>query len=199
MQNNKANLSKELEDVIKSIKDNSKDAEFADSLISELLSLKGQIDHEPTIVNLPLSKVADKMDSDTFTMYVMRDGTAVYHVKGGMDIVCKPNLFSLNKTIVSLIEDYRSIENMSEDEKSAFETELQASAYVMNIPMIAFSDIDFMFDSALSVIKFIKKQYDEGMNAPLGEETIIEDDEFKNSVMAAESIKKQMEIASHED
>ena len=199
MQENKANLSKELEDVIKSIKDNSKDADFADSLISELLSLKGQIDHEPTIVNLPLSKVADKMDGDTFAMYVMRDGTAVYHVKGGMDIVCKPTLFSLNQTIVSLIEDYRSRESMSEEEKSAFDTELQASAYVMNIPMIAFSDIDFMFDSASSVIQFLKKQYEEGMNAPLKEETIVEDAEFKDAVVAAESMKKQMEIAGHED
>ena len=193
MQNEKnKELKNKLEETINNIKANSKDPHFADSLISDLLSIKGQLDHEPTLVHLPIDKIADSFEGDTFSMNLMKDGTAVYHVKGGMDIVVKPNLSSLNQTIASFIESSHKFDELSDEDKEAFETELQASCYVMNVPMIAFSDIDFMFDTASGVIKFLSETFEEEMGKPLQDETPEENEQFRSATMAIENLKSEM-------
>ena len=196
---NKKELKSRLDETIKAIKNNSVDASLADRLILDLLILKSQIEREPAMLCLYEKDVESRYDGDTFSLISMKDDTVVYHVTGGMDIVCKPNLYSLNTAIRSFINDSKRIERMSEEEKMYFNAELEASAYVLNVPMIAFSDSDFLFDTAKSVISFLKRTFDKQMNVNLQRETFEEDSAFKNAMVALDGVLKKGEGGESKD
>ena len=96
----KNTLKQKLEETKAKIKSNSKDAHFADSLISDLLSIKGQLEHEPTLVHIAEVDIVSRFDGAHFEMCVTKDGTAVYRTRGGYTIVADYGLTSLNSTII---------------------------------------------------------------------------------------------------
>lgn len=78
---NKEELKKKLDEVKAQIKANSKDTHFADTLISELLSLKGQIDVEPLEFYVKSKDVIKTFDGESFELSYSSDG-AWYREKG---------------------------------------------------------------------------------------------------------------------
>lgn len=177
-------LKQKLEETKAKIKSNSKDAHFADSLISDLLSIKGQIEHEPTLVHIAEASIVDRFDGAHFEMCVTKDGTAVYRTRGGYTIVADYGLSSLNKTISNFITLAKNEVKLSDDEMEAVLLDLDANAHVLNIPMLAFSDMDFKFELAKMVINFLRDTYDKAMNATLQDETPEENKIFKDGITA---------------
>ena len=64
MDDKKKVLKERFNEVRNQILANSKDAHWAKNAIDELVSLKGQIEHEPTIVYLPVKDVEKKFSGD---------------------------------------------------------------------------------------------------------------------------------------
>lgn len=62
-------MKKELEKVITQIKSNSKDSKFADKLIDKLLSIKGQMDTKPTLVNVESDDVLESITEGGMQVY----------------------------------------------------------------------------------------------------------------------------------
>lgn len=166
------------------MKSNSKDAHFADTLISDLLSLKGQLEHKSTLVYVAEDDIVDRFDGAHFEMCITKDGTAVYRTRGGYTIVADYGLSSLNKTISNFIALSKNEVKLSDDEMEAVLLDLDANAHVLNIPMIAFSDLNFKFELAKMVIKFLRDTYDKAMDASLQDETPEENKVFKDGITA---------------
>lgn len=154
-------LKKKLEETKSKIKANSKDAHFADALISDLLSLKGQMTHEPTVVHYELKDVEDTVSGNTFEISTMKDGTAIYHVYGGYTIIADVRTRTLNLTLRSMLD---ILKNHHADDEPLL---VDAIGHVLAIPMVAFSDSKFTYKLAADVLEWINSMQDKLIDAEL--------------------------------
>ena len=188
-------LKERLEEVKNNLITNSKDAHWAKNAIDELLSLKGQLEHEPTLVYLPVKDVENKLEGGTFEMSIMKDGTAVYHTYGGLTVVAKPNLTSLAGTIAEYVGSQEYVATLNEEEKELFDLDLSAFGYIMSLPMFAFSNKEFTYSIASNIVEFLRKSADELLNEELHEETsedIEMNERFKDASLALEEMKEEV-------
>lgn len=175
------------------IKTNSKDAHFADTLIAELLSVKGQIDVEPTLAYVPISDIVDKLEGDTFTMAVLKNGDAVYHLKGGYTIVADgARMYGLAQTIKNHIEDSKTYDTLSDEQREMYDIDSSATTYILNCPTFAFSDQTMKYDIATTIIKRLNAMYETALNADLQAEDKVADAAFENAAIALENIKSEL-------
>lgn len=187
----KKELNKKLNDVKKKIKANSKDVHFAEALIDEALSLKGQLGIEPTIVHIPTEDVVKTLKGDTFEMSVTKHGDAIYHVYGGYTLIADgQRMRSLANTIADYIINQDLVKDLDDKEKELYDLDLSATAYVLNIPMIAFSDADLKYDLASKIVTWLRETYEKAMEQPLQEETREQDVAFESAAKAIEDVKK---------
>lgn len=195
----KTELKNKLEEVKNLIITNSKDSHWAKNAIDELLSLKGQFDHEPTIVHLPIKNIEKSLTSDTFEMHVMKDGTAVYHVYGGLTITAAPNLQSLNGTITEYVNSQEYVTTMNEEDKEAFDLDLSAFGYIMSLPMLAFSDPEFKYNIASTIVQYLREKSEDLLAQELKEETVEDaqdNQRFKDATLALEELNEEIKKAS---
>ena len=175
------------------IKTNSKDAHFADALIEELLSVKGQIDVEPTLAYVPINDIVDKLEGDTFTMAVLKNGDAVYHLKGGYTIVADgARMYGLAQTIKNHIEDSKTYDTLSDEQREMYDIDSSATTYILNCPTFAFSDQTMKYDIATTIIKRLNAMYETALNADLQAEDKVADAAFENAAIALENIKSEL-------
>lgn len=183
-------LKSKLNELKTKIKTNSKDAHFAETLLDELLSIKGQIDVEPTLVHVPLSDVDRELDGETFTMAVLKNGDAIYHVRGGYTLIADGSrMFALAQTIKDYVDSKDLLGELTDEEREMYELDMSASTYVLNLPMYAFTDQDFKYDIATMCIKWLRESYDKALEEPLQEEDKELDDSFEDAAIALEDIK----------
>lgn len=188
----KKELKGKLDEVVAKIKVNSKDKHYADALVKELLSVKGQLDIEPTLIHLPVDDVVKKMESETFRIALLKSGEVVYHLKGGMDIVVQPKANSLYTFLSNMIELQEELDNFTEEERKLLLDDITASTYVLNIPFIAFGDLDFKYKLAEVVVNYLVSLQDEYLNdVELQDETPDKNSIFEEAVMAFEEIAKE--------
>lgn len=185
----KKELTNKLDELKSLIKTNSKDAHFADKLLVELLTVKGQIDHEPTLVHIPQNSVASKFESDTFTMAVTDDGTAIYKVYGGYTIVVDGVNLALRSAIAQYADFDAFAADLSEEEQEILKTDIEASAHVLNIPMIAFADVKFKYKLAKDVIKYLVKLQNKHIDkAELQPADVKKDAAFREGIEGMETL-----------
>ena len=190
----KKTLNRKIGAVKKKIKANSKDAHFADALIDELLSLKGQAGIEPTIVHIPTEDIVKTLKGDTFEMSVTKHGDAIYHVHGGYTLIADgQRMHSLANTIADYIINQDLVKDLDDKEKELYDLDLSATAYVLNIPMIAFSDADLKYDLASKIVTWLRETYEKAMEQPLQEETREQDVAFEYATKALEELKASVE------
>lgn len=115
-----------------------------------------------------------------------------YHVYGGYSIFVTPNNTALYQTLDDLIENQDEYASLEGEKRDIFELNLSAIGYVLNLPLFAFINEEFMFDIASMVIAFLQKRYDELTNVPLQEETVDEDLQFKDTALAIEELQKNL-------
>lgn len=196
----KKDLKKDLADIKAKIKANSTDAHFADTLIAELLSIKGQIDHEPTLVHIPLSDVDDKLEGETFAIYSLKSGDVAYHLKGGYTLIASNRFFSLNDALRGYVANQHIIDTeLNADDKELYENDLWASTYLLNLPTIAFSDLEFKYKIVNRIIEYLDElQKKLLVEAELQDETPEENREFEDATMALETLKSEIAKDSKE-
>lgn len=128
---------------------------------------------------------------ETFEMVKSNKGI-LYHVYGGFNIFVTPNNVALYETLDDLIENQETYNKLTGKEREDFDLNLSALTYVLDVPLFAFSNADFTFEIAERVIKFLQKTYDDAMTQPLQEETVQEDQEFKDAVLGLEEVKEAL-------
>lgn len=181
-------LKERLDDVKKQLRTNAKDVHFFDRLIDEALSLKGQMGVEAIACGFTQGDVVDTIEQDTYRIIAGKTASA-YQVKGGFTIMANHNI-GLGQLLASLVSEKEEASALEGDAKENYETFLTALAYVLNIPMLAASDQDFMFKMATETIKYLQEKVEAISEIPLQDETPVEDAEFEASAKAIEEIKE---------
>lgn len=146
---------------------------------------------EPVVLDCGKAIEGKCFKGETFELTKTNKGI-LYHVFGGYSIFVTPNNVALYETLDDLIEHQESYNKFEGKEREDFDLNLSAISYVLDIPLFAFSSAELTFDLATKVIQFLQKTYDEAMQKPLQEETVKEDQEFKEAVLGMENIKEAL-------
>lgn len=179
-------LKERLDDLVAQIKLNSKDAHFADKLIGDVLSVKGQMMVEPLV--LDCGKEQDEWKGETFCITLTNKGV-LYHEYGGYSVFVTPNNEALYDVLVDLVINKDEYAELDGEQKESFESLLTIIAYNLSLPRISFMDKDFPQEIAIQTITFIRNMYDNLMNNELQEETVEEDNQFREATLALENLK----------
>lgn len=194
--NNQELLKKKLDVTKAKIKANSKDAHFADALIDELLSIKGQLAIEPTLVHIPMSDVAKSIKSDTYEMAITKRGDAVYHTYGGYTIIADgARMHSLADAIALYVNSDEVVKDLTDQEKELFDTDIETSTFVLNIPAFAFGDPELKYNLAIMARRWIREQFEKAAKTPIEPtpETAQADANFEDAVKAMDALKRGQE------
>lgn len=175
-------MKQKLEETKAKLKANSKDAHFADTLISDLLSLKGQIEHEPTLVHVALDDIQKEFKGETYEMGITKDGQAIYHVYGGYTIIVDPRMIGLHEELCRFLNLEDNTEEYTEEERDLILTDREVSAWVLSAPMYAFSSIDLKYKIATDIVEWLNAQTQEILNAELQPEDASKNAEFEDAV-----------------
>lgn len=183
-------LKERLNDVKKQLRTNAKDVHFFDKLIDEALSLKGQLGVEALACGFTQEEVIDTIEEDTYRIIAGTNASA-YQVKGGFTIIANHNI-GLGQLLAHIVQDNKQAMKLEGDDKDNYESFLSALAYALNIPMLVATDQEFMFNMATETITYLHKKMEEALEAPLQEETPIENAEFEASAKSIENLKEEL-------
>lgn len=139
-----------------------------------------------------LGKELGRFEGETFYIAEHEYGV-LYHVYNSMDLIIRPNMISGYETLVDLVRNKDVYEKLEGQEKEDFELNISAITYILSSPLFVFSDGKLMYDIASLIVEYLRKAYNAAMEAPLQEESVEEDRQFQESVIAMEEIKKSLE------
>lgn len=182
-------LKKEMKNVIDQIRVNSKDARWADKLVDKLISLKGQMDIEPTRLYVPEKDVIKEYDNDNLRVVRCKD-CIIWQHKGGFLFVVKPTMRALYEYIEGMLAMKDKYDELTDDEKQLYDSAYFGLSLILQAPMFAVADDEFFVDLATFVGDGVKKVSEKLLMQPLQDETPIENAEFETKMEVAEEILK---------
>jgi hypothetical protein len=190
----KKEIKSKIDEIKAQIKSNAKDAHFAEKLVNDLLSWKGQLDHNATMVNVNLDDIEDKIEGDTFVMYRTRDGLVGFHLKSGYDVVVSPRIEALHGCLNSYIIDKDDIDNKPEEEQTYYKLDFECTQEILTLPLFTATDYDLKYkvcklfiDTMLEAQKTIEEMED--LPADILKDNIL----FEDADTALRNIKQGMD------
>lgn len=175
----KKELKKQLDEVVVQIKNNSKDAKFADALVDKLLSLKGQMMIEPTRIHIEEKDVVKEYDNDAVRFVRCKD-CIIFQAKGGLSIVVKPTMTALFEHLTVLLDMKDRYEELDEEGKKSYELLYSSTVWMLEVPIFATCSDEMFFGVVNDVLARFNKFTENELNADLQEETPKENAEFEN-------------------
>lgn len=180
----KSELKQKLEETKSKIKTNSKDAHFADTLITELLGIDAKLKKADMENSVILGDIEKEYDGGNFKITAFRDGSIMYHTTGGYTVIGDYRLVGLNTVLRDFIDKMSDTSWGNTVNRENIELDLSANTYILNIPMFAFSDAQLKFELATKVIEYLNNLYKTATETELTEENIEDNKVFQDAVMA---------------
>lgn len=184
---NKEKINAQITDICNKIKTNSKDAKYADKLIDMLLSLKGQLDVEPTRLYIPEKDVIKEYDNDNIRI-VRCKGYFVWQHKGGMWVVVNPRMRALYEHFDNMLSMKDRYDELSENEKNLYNSLYYGTSLIMQGPLFAIVDDELFIEFIKFIGDCVEKVSKKLQNQPLQEETPIENAEFETKMEVANEL-----------
>lgn len=174
----KGKLKSRLEDVRKRLVA-SEDAAERERLVDELLSLKGQLDVVPSLVEIPMSDVMVEQKFGSARLVKTRK-YIVHHMIGGVFTLVSPRARTLYQSLDKLMRMKERYAMLSEDEKKYHDGLFLGLTTALTLPSYITSDEEFFFDVTEFIMNRTARLYEYLMSRPLQEETVQADIDFFN-------------------
>jgi len=184
-----SDIDAKLNEVKSQIKANSKDAHFADTLIKELLSLKGQKDQQPMYLCVPESEVVKTYDFDSFSISNCKGGI-LFHTKGGYNVYTTPRVKVLYEHLELLLSMKENYETLTEEGRKSYDNLFLTINAVLMAPIMAPITAQGLVDTANAIIEIFDREAKTLANQPLMDDDALANAEFDNMISATEELKK---------
>lgn len=185
----KVKLNKEIKEVCIKLKGLCNDTKFADELIDRLLSLKGQYDVEPTLINVPITSIIKTYDYGHFRLYRTEKGI-VFHMAGMYQLI-PPMMQTLYGQLDFLLDQKDKYVSLSDEEKDIYDTVFGATMAILMNPTTCFSNDGYWIDLATYVTSKQNELFEKLLNEDLHPEDPVADEEFNRTVGFAEQLKEE--------
>lgn len=185
-------LKKELDKTTAALIGISKDVRSTETLIDKLMSLKGQLDIEPTLLNIEVKDVIKECDFDAYKIISTKKGI-LYKTYGGYSVFVKPQMSTLYKHLTNIMELEDNKDSLDEQSEVNLSVLIYITSMIIHVPLYAFSKDEWMFEIFDCVKGVLEKSIKESLDAPLEDEDHEANAEYKEKVEFAEQLKKDME------
>ena len=197
----RTDLNKGLKKVISQIKGNSKDAKFADKLIEQLLSIKGQLDVKPVELIVESDTVLYRHHYGNYEL-IKTENEYIYATTG-YRIIVKPyslegdaekhiGLYHWFNVIMQYQEHLDNGKKLNKQEQEIFDSMLFALDAICKTPLIAFISENCLSDVVGRVSQeLVEKVKEAAKNLPKDDDTT--NQKFKEQMLANEKLKEQLE------
>lgn len=176
----KKDLKKKLDEVIIQIKNNSKDAKFAESLIDKAMSLKGQIDVEEVELIIPKKDVIKRYGYGNSYEFVRCKGGILFHVFGGYKTYVTPNMVAVYKHLEWMLDMWDEYESSDETHKKLTDYVIGNTAIIMESLIVSCHTDESLQEAANAILGILIKLQKQATEAELQEETHKENAKFEN-------------------
>ena len=205
-------LKKKLQEAKAQIIAQSKDAHYTKQLISKILSYKGQLGIEPASVFVP-ADIESEIKQSAYHIfrtnsYVMVDkegkdinmlGQIVFKVRG-LAIVIDPILNAYYFPFNTLLDAHDHFEELDEDMKKNYQILLDHTIIMCQAITLVFSDIKLLEEVLNPIIKYLNNQMEKAEDVDnLPNDNPIANKEFKESTLATEELKNELENDNKEN
>lgn len=177
---NKKELKKKLDEVIVQIKNNSKDAKFAESLIDKAMSLKGQIDVEEVELIIPKKDVIKRYGYGNSYEFVRCKGGILFHVFGGYKTYVTPNMVAVYKHLEWMLDMWDEYGSSDETHKKLTDYVIGNTVIVMESLIVSCHTDESLQEAANVIFGILVKLQKQATEAELQEETHEENAKFEN-------------------
>lgn len=184
-------LNERLNELIRQIRLNSKDAHFAEKLTDELMSVHRQKLQEKKYV-FEIGAEEYKIERGSF--YIAKhEGGILFHIYNSFDLVIPASSQSLYGTLLSVLEEHKNEYNsFSEEEKIDHDTYIEVIGIILSMPLTIFTDTEFAINIATQVMQRIDMRVRQAIEAPLQDETLEEDIQFRDNIIASENAREEL-------
>ena len=205
-------LKKKLQEAKAQIIAQSKDAHYTKQLISKILSYKGQLGIEPASVFVP-ADIESEIKQSAYHIfrtnsYVMVDkegkdinmlGQIVFKVRG-LAIVIDPILNAYYFPFNTLLDAHDHFEELDEDMKKNYQILLDHTIIMCQAITLVFSDTKLLEEVLNPIIKYLNNQMEKAEDVDnLPNDNPITNEEFKESTLATEELKNELENDNKEN
>lgn len=181
-------LNERLNELIRQIRLNSKDAHFAEKLTDDLLSVHRQKLSEKKYV-FDLGAELYKIEKGSFYLAKHEKGV-LFHIYNSFDMVIPISNNSLHRTLDAILEErMNEYEKMSDADKQDHDTFIEVVGIILAMPLNILTDTEFAIDIATQVMKRTNELYEKAINAELQPETVEQDVNFMQMAHATEELK----------
>ena len=165
----------------------------ARELIRELLETKAQIDNTPLILNMGEveNESEDVFRADEYEV-VKTDRGILYHEYGGYSIFVAPNNKIIYDILSIFLEERADEDGISEEEKNDRKERDDALSFTLGIPRLAFIDVDTTIALTTCLVENIERAVANSMDAPLQDDDIEANEEFRENALELEELKKKL-------
>ena len=183
----KAKLKSKLDEKIALLKSQCKDAHFFDSIMDEIISLKGQYDVVPTRIFVREEDLLEEYDYGSFKLSRFTTGIAFHMI--GYDFFVKPSCQTLYKQLDSLFESKGEYNALTQEQKDFYDVLFNATMDIIMTPPMCFCDDSYYIDIATYIMKRRNQLFKELDERPLASETLA-DEQFMSNVDLGEQLKE---------
>ena len=165
----------------------------ARELIRELLETKAQIDNTPLILNMGEveNESEDVFRADEYEV-VKTDRGILYHEYGGYSIFVAPNNKIIYDILSMFLEERADEDGISEEERNDRKERNDALSFTLGIPRLAFIDVDTTIALTTCLVENIERAVANSMDAPLQDDDIEANEEFRENALELEKLKKEL-------
>lgn len=193
----KKDIKRKLDEKIAELKILCKDTHHASKLINEILSLKAQLDIDPSIIHIPIESIEKDKDGKNIEIdgghyKLIRTKKGIVVSVNGYKIIVSSWIKSLYDQLDFFIESKMSYNLLTEEEKDNLDTLISGAMTILIYPLIGFYD-DSWIDVATDLTRRENDLFDKYLDMPLQEETLEEDNTFKESTLFINEIGKGIE------
>lgn len=184
-------LNERLNELIRQIRLNSKDAHFAEKLTEDLLSVHRQKLSEKSYV-FDLGAEQYKIEKGSFYL-AKHDKGVLFHIYNSFDLVVPISNNSLYGTLVAILEEHNNeYESFTDEEKLDHDTFIEVVGIILAMPLNILNDTEFAIDIATQVMKRTNELYEKAISTNLQPEDAERDAEFRDTTLNAEALKEHI-------
>lgn len=192
----KAKLKSKLNEKVALLKTQCKDAHFFDSVMEDVLSIKGQLDVEPTRIFVREEDLIEEWDCGSFKLSRFTTGIA-FHMMG-YDFFVNPTCQTLYGQLDFLFKSKGKYNALTQEQKEIHDALFSATMDIILTPPMCFCDDSYYIDIATYIMKRRNQLFKELDERPLAPETIA-DEQFMSNVDLGEQLKESITKAVEDE
>lgn len=156
-------------------------------IMENIISVRGQLAIEPTLVHVPTSYVIKEYDNDNIVIYRCKD-CIIWRMKGGETKIVYPTMAGEYQFLSQMLDLKDKYDTLDKEMKDVYDGCYLGYTIINSLPSIITPRDKFFVEAVKWGMDFTANMYDEIIGTPLQEETYEENAAHEAKLQAIDTI-----------